>query len=223
MRIIPYLLWLALAPRSALTPTPKLTVEHRIEQTGNHFSPATVQMIQAMIDQQLASLRQGERHPREVLYDAASASNQREHERICGGMLVMVVAIATDAKELPLHGLFLRAPQGDRLPLILVAELPAKLGAQIRLGASLGSHLWAGIYYAPVAKHLHGVVEADFAAGRSGFALANEMILTQQIIQYGDEHLQDTPSAAALSAMIAREYPGFVVDSDTLKTLEQAH
>jgi hypothetical protein len=223
MQSIPFLVWLILAPASAIKSPPKPTVEHRMQMTGDRVSPATLQMIQTMIDQQRVSLQQDQSHPRAVLYDAASASNQREHERISGGMLVMVVAVAADAKELPLGGVFLKQPEGNRLPLILVGELPAKLAAQIRLQAPMGSHLWAGIYYAPLAKHLHGLVEADFDAGHSGFALANEMILTPQIMQYSDEHLQDTPSVAALSAMIAREYPGFVVDRDTLKTLEQAH
>jgi hypothetical protein len=217
------LLWFALAPATAVKPAAQTGVEHRVEKTGDHSSPASLELIQGLLDRQRASLRLDERHPRAAVYDAASAANQREHERISGGMLVMVTAVAADAQELPLAGLFLRQPDGNRLPLILVAELPPAVAARLHVQPPLPAHLWAGIYYAPLAKHLHGAVEADFAVGRTGFLLANEMILTRQIVQFSDEHLQDTPSAAALSAMIAREYPGFVADLDTLRTLEQAH
>lgn len=215
------LLWLTLAPANAIRPLPQ-PVEHAIEQTADHTSPATVQLIQTMIDEQRASLAPGKAYPRVVLYDAASASDQREHERISGGMLIMVVAVARDAQELPLTGLYAKPASGERLPLIRVAALPSQLAAQLRLAPPMGSHLWAGLYYAPLAKHLHGAIETDFA-GHAGFALADDMILTPQIVQYSDEHLRDTPVAATLGGMIAREYPGFVVDRATLETLERAH
>jgi hypothetical protein len=223
MHAAPFLVWLALAPAAAVAPAAKTQVEHQVQRGADAPVPVTVQQLQQKLDEARHAVPPGQRLPRIILDDTAGAANQREHERISGGLVVMVMAVTADPKELPLTGLFLTQPDGKRLPLIPVAVLPPALTTQLHPAAPLGPNVFAALFYAPLAKHLHGVLEADFSGGRSGFRLANELPLTPEMMQFNDAQLQETPSAAALGAMIAREYPGFAVDRATLLTLEQAH
>jgi len=129
MHVAPFLVCLALAPAAAVAPTGKTQVEHQVQRGANAPVPVTVQQLQQKLDAARHAVRPDQRLPRIILDDTAGAANQREHERISGGLLVMVMAVTADPKELPLADLYLAQPDGKRLSLIPVAILPQALRA----------------------------------------------------------------------------------------------
>jgi hypothetical protein len=203
-------------PTTPATPPAPATATNATQVVG-------IEMLQQEIDGLEREVQQMQVPvPRAADWDAAGARDQVEHDQIAEGMLFMVLAAVKDPTELPVRGVFIRTPDSERLAMVQVARLPDEVARRLRLSGPIGRYAWAGLYFAPYARHMRGEVEIDFAAHRQGMVVAPEFPASNVKETLVDSGRYDLKlSAAALRAMIAREYPAFVVVPDVLETLER--
>ena len=124
--------------------------------------------------------------------------------------MILVGALSQDASELPLAKAYLENPDGSRVVLRRLGFVSRTLAPASQAAKVFGPNLTEEFYLVP-ASALGGNVtfKCDFAKNRLGFVLSNA--LTPSRDAPAAQSAAGAPAAAAVRAIVAREYPGFGV------------
>jgi hypothetical protein len=197
-----------------------LSVASAAAQDIHLVSPGTTvraSLSPASLNQRVeAAAKQYEQYapvPRFGVYDVAYPRDVAESAATGGFGVALVVIYSQKAAELPLRRLLLRTA-GNTVELELISSASSDVEGASNANRVFGKNRWEGLYVFPAYQQQAGSeLVADFQINRSGFILAR-FSATGTAQTPGAEGGNPAASAAkraALSALIEREYPGFVI------------
>jgi len=205
--------WLALA---ALLGAPSRAASgdasHEVSKPNLRKSAASLATIQKQLDE--ADRQIGDRTAnRMVAWDAAAASSQAEHEKVGQGVLVLTVAVARAAGDLPLQRVYVFGPSGAEVELLPVGAISATVLKALRISGKAGANVWAEVYYLPAARRMaRSSLIADFP-GRKGFELGK---LSDKLFKnLTDKNEAFTIDFSSIAAMALRNYEGLEIDTNS--------
>lgn len=151
---------------------------------------------------------------RSALIDFAWAQDENEYRALSKMVLVLIVAVSKNEKELPLKRVYIRDKWGHETTLMRISserrDVPEPLTR-----STLGAHRADGFYLAPSGLMKgEGQILADFAVNRTGFVLYNLPGEPPDFIEADrlNHHAPDAKAdPKALKAMFLREYTGFAL------------
>ena len=152
------------------------------------------------------------RADRIALVDFAWPNSVEEYRANAKFIVVLVVAVSHDEKELPLKQVYVRA-NGRTVALEKIASERRSVSADAAIASVAGRFREDSFYLAPAGAMMRkGDLLIDFAVNRSGFRVY-ELPGTPPDFVLADRDPNPArgakPDAKALRAMIEREYPGF--------------
>lgn len=178
---------------------------------GPRASPTSLKTLQQQLDD-TDSLIGDRTAARAAVWDAATAGSQTEHDDIGQGALVLVVAVAQAAEDLPLRRVWVSGARAKRLPLIRVGTVPETQLHSLRLSGKAGTHCWGAVYYLPLARTLgKGDLFADFPL-RSDFRLG--ALPERAFRDFRDRSDGVKIYLGNVAKMALREYPGLELDPE---------
>jgi hypothetical protein len=150
------------------------------------------------------------RADRFAAYDMAWPRNAEEAKRLGGNTVIVLGALSHDASELPLSKAYLELSDGRIVELQRLGFVSRSLASSSQAAKVFGPNLSEEFYLLPISALGRNVtLKCDFAKKRMGF------VLSKSLVPLRDSPWAQSPSrqplAAAVGAMVAREYPGFGV------------
>jgi hypothetical protein len=150
------------------------------------------------------------RADRFAAYDIAWPRGADEEKRLGGNTVMVVGALSQDASELPLSKVYLEHPDGSVVELQRLGLVSGALAASSRAAKVFGPNVSEEFYLVPLGALGRDVtLKCDFAKSRMGFILSKSLVPPKNSPSAISPARQ--PLAAAVRAMVAREYPGFDV------------
>ena len=129
-------------------------------------------------------------------------------DRTGGYAVVLIAAQSHVAAELPLRRAYIRGADGREIELHYAGSERTQVAADSLAASVFGPFGEYSFYWAPTAALLApGELLVDFATGRSGFRITTLPAASPDLGT--GEPLAGAPDVAALTALRAREFPGF--------------
>jgi hypothetical protein len=149
---------------------------------------------------------------RSALIDFAWPQDKAEYLALGKYVVVLVNAVSQQADELPLKRVYVES-NGREITLEKIGSIRREVPESSPVYAMLGRYREDAFYLAPAGTMMRkGTVMVDFAARRSGFRLYELPGTPPAFVKADRKPMPATgakPDAAALKALVAREYPGF--------------
>jgi len=201
---------------AAPSPTPDPSESdpgHLVSPTGDANGAVTRQAFEARFDAsavELLAARPGVRADRFAAFDIARPRDAEEWKRLKGNAVILLGALSQDASELPLAKAYLENADGSRVMLRRVGSVSRTLAPTSQAAKIFGPNVSEEFYLVP-ASALGGNVafKCDFAKHRLAFVLSTALTPLKDVPAV--QSVAGPPPAAAVRAMVAREYPGFGV------------
>jgi len=148
----------------------------------------------------------GVRADRFAGFDIAWPRDAEESKRLGGNTVIVLGALSQDSSELPLAKAYLERADGSLVVLRRIGLVSRTLAPESQAAKAFGPNVTEEFYLVPTGALGKGVkLKCDFAKKRLGFVLSDSLA--------GLKNLPATqarePLAAAVRAMVTREYPGF--------------
>jgi hypothetical protein len=197
----------AVAPAAAQT-----TSYQKQAPTAAQHAVTPAEMGRRLEQQAEDTKRIAPRAARVALVDFAWPQNAEEYRATGKFIVVLVVAVSQLEEELPLKRLYVQA--GNRVvPLQKMSSERRTLPEGSGVATVLGRFREDAFYVAPAGPMMRkGDLLIDFAVNRSGFRVYGLPGLPPDFVRAdrkADPAKGAKPDAAAIRAMIEREYPGF--------------
>jgi len=150
--------------------------------------------------------------PRIALYDVAFPQDSTEYVALRGYAVLVITALAQHPAELPLRRVYVRSRTGETELVKLTWVRSDETSVDSVVARAFGRDREDGLYLLPIALHAQpGALLLDFATSRSGFVVTRFEGLPDDVTWLPTAApTAERPGEAALLALIAREYPGFV-------------
>jgi hypothetical protein len=188
---------------------------HIVEGNGTADGPVTRQSFEARFDEsaaRLAAARPGVIADRFAAYDIAWPRDAAEMGRLNDHAVLLIGAVSQDASELPLAKVYLVRPDGSQVVLRHIASAERQKLSSVRAATVFGPNLMEDFYLVPMAALGEGVeLRCDFAKNRLGFAVERSLSSPGALPA---PSASVSPPAAAVNALVSREYRGFGVSFD---------
>lgn len=186
---------------------------HLVSPTGDAKGAVTRQAFEARFDAsavELLAARPGIRADRFAAFDIARPRDAEEWKRLKGNAVILLGALSQDASELPLAKVYLESPDGNRVMLRRLGSVSRTLAPASQAAKIFGPNVTEEFYLVPASALAGNVAfKCDFAKNRLAFVLSRE--LTPMRDAPPAQSSSGPPPAAAVRALVAREYPGFGV------------
>lgn len=151
--------------------------------------------------------------PRAAQFDFAWPQDEAEYRALAKHVIVLVVVVSQDEKELPLKRVYVRNKWNREFPLERIVSERREVVKNSLTYSVLGAYREDSFYLAPAGLMKgEGDVVADFAVNRTGFRLYSLPGSPPDFIE-ADRHPVPAPGAKpepkALKIILEREYSGF--------------
>lgn len=189
---------------------------HFIDPGTVEQQPVSPQVIERRIASTAIQYQAYSPVPRIALFDIAYPANAEEYRSLAGYGVIVVSAVTQASDELPPSRVYVRVAAKD-VELKLLSSVRSDIAPNDILSKVFGVHRWDGLYLFPVHLRMQGLaLMMDFAKNRSGFVLSKFDVPARESLAMLPvaPPLSDSPSEAALMALVVREYPGFIVADD---------
>jgi len=198
---------------AAPAPDPSDTEPGHVVGTPGEGGAVTRQAFEARFETSTAEFlgrNSGARVERFAVYDMAWPRDAEEAKRLGGNTVIVLGALSQDASELPLSKAYLERPDGRVVELRRLGFVSRSLASSSQAAKVFGPHVTEEFYLLPVSALGRNVrLKCDFAKNRLGFVLSKSLVPLRDSPSAQSPTRQ--PLAAAVRAMVAREYPGFGV------------
>lgn len=192
----------------------KLGYGHVTEESGWTEAPTASDTMHQRLEEAASDYAQYAPVPRIGFFDIAFPGSPSEFRATGGTGVMLVTVLSQDADELPAKRVYV-SMDGEEYTLRLISVARTPPAPTGRVAQVLGPHRWDALYAFPVALMRDGAtVTMDFAIRRAGFELGDLATQDDGYLGYptpaGVAPVDDVSGEAALHALIAREYPGFL-------------
>lgn len=189
---------------------------HKQSPDASQHAVTPAEMDKRLEQQAVETKKIAPKAARVALVDFAWPQNAAEYRALGKFIVVLVVAVSQQDEELPLTRLYVAAG-GRTVVLQKIGSERRAIAEGSEVATVLGRHREDAFYVAPAGPMMRkGDLLIDFAVNRSGFRVF-ELPGTPPDFVQADRNPNpgkgSKPDAAAVRAMIQREYPGFKVPS----------
>jgi len=192
---------------------------HLMKPGSRVQQPVTPETINRRIEQAAAQYISYISVPRATFHDFAYPADEKEYAALDGFGVMLVSVFSQDRDEIPPKRIFARVGDSE-ITLHLFTSVFVKESGSDMVKKVLGPNRWDGLYYYPVYLTLQAKeLVMDFAKNRTGFVMAQladkdraalDFLKTPILPPKGDK-----PPKEAITKLVAREYPGFVIKEKT--------
>jgi hypothetical protein len=181
--------------------------------------PVTPETINRRIEKAAAQYVSYISVPRAAFHDIAYPADEKEYKALDGFGVMLVSVFSQDKDELPPKRIFARVGDSE-ITLRLFTSVFVKESGSDMVQRVLGPNRWDGLYYYPVYLTLQATeLVMDFAKTRTGFVIARFSDQDRKVLDSLNIPIpppkKNKPPKAALIKLVAREYPGFVINEKT--------
>jgi hypothetical protein len=178
--------------------------------------PVTPETINRTIEQAAAQYLSYGSVPRAVFHNIAYPADAKEYAALHGFGVMLVSVFSQDKDEIPPKRLFARVG-GTEVTLHLFTSVFVKDSGSDMVRRVLGPHRWDGLYYYPVYLTLKAEeLVMDFAKNRADFVMVRFSDQDRKVLDLLKIPIPppkgNKPPKEALIKLVAREYPGFVIN-----------
>jgi hypothetical protein len=158
-----------------------------------------------------------------ILTDSCMGSDQYEHDQLSEGSIICLLGISVDASELPFTKVYFEGKDGKAFELPLLATMPTQMGKSLKTDGSLGTHIWAGLYWIPKVRSLEGQLLVDFQTNRTRFRPGIDFPFSKSFGKgLEDKHSKELiVNFGTMKEVIEREYPGMELTPEILNQIKQ--
>ena len=158
-----------------------------------------------------------------ILSDSCMGSDQYEHDQLGEGSIICLLGISKDPSELPFAKVYFEGKDGKSFELLLIATMPTQIGKSLKTDGSLGTNIWAGLYWIPRVRSLEGQLLVDFQTNRTRFRPGIDFPFSKSV----GKNLEDKPSKelivnfGTMKEVVDREYPGMELTPEILDQIKR--
>jgi hypothetical protein len=185
---------------------------HVVGAGSSGYGPVTVKVIDQRLRIVAERLQAYAALPRIALCDVAFPKDSAEYAALHGYAVLALTALTQHPAELPLGRLYVRSGARETALVNLTWVRSDETVVDSVVARTLGRDREDALYLLPIALHAQpGALLLDFAVNRSEFLVQRFEGLPDDVTWLPTAApTAERPAEAALLALVAREYPGFV-------------